>query len=225
MKDDPTRSEETDRRRVLVVVTGETTRSIALPETGALVIGRAEDADVRLELPSVSRRHARLHVGRELAIEDLGGKNRTRVTGTPLASGARAALRAGHVFECGEAILVVRDGDAGGARSLASFVLSRDGRWLEDAHGDRVTLGRRGALRRMLLALVARRVDEPGRATSVAELVEAGWPGDRARFDSAQARVYTSVQRLRALGLAGVLVTRDDGYLLDPDVPFAWAAL
>jgi hypothetical protein len=33
-------------------------------------------------------------------------------------------------------------------------------------------------------------------------------------------RVYTAVRRLRALGLGDALVTRDDGYLLSPDVAF-----
>jgi hypothetical protein len=31
-------------------------------------------------------------------------------------------------------------------------------------------------------------------------------------------RVYTTVRRLRALGLADALVTRDDGYLFDASV-------
>ena len=33
-------------------------------------------------------------------------------------------------------------------------------------------------------------------------------------------RVYSIVRRIRALGLAEALVTRDDGYLLDPQVRF-----
>jgi hypothetical protein len=33
-------------------------------------------------------------------------------------------------------------------------------------------------------------------------------------------RVYTAIRRLRAMGLERVLVTRDDGYLLDPEVRF-----
>jgi hypothetical protein len=148
------------------------------------------------------------------------------VAGVAIAPGAPVPLRAGHVVECGEAMVVLRDGaaEASGSRTLAPVVLARDGRWLSIADGERILLGRRGALRRMLLALAERRLADPGRAISVVEMVAAGWPGDRARFESAQARVYTSVQRLRALGLAGVLLTRDDGYLLDPEVPLAWAA-
>jgi hypothetical protein len=53
---------------------------------------------------------------------------------------------------------------------------------------------------------------------NVAELIESGWPGELMLHDSAVARVYTTVNRLRALGLDSVLLTRDDGYLLDPSV-------
>lgn len=41
----------------------------ALPRAGTLVLGRGEDADLRVPDASVSRRHARLYVGPELAIE------------------------------------------------------------------------------------------------------------------------------------------------------------
>ena len=38
------------------------------------------------------------------------------------------------------------------------------------------------------------------------------------RPDSGATRVYTSIRRLRKSGLQGVLLTREDGYLLDPSV-------
>jgi hypothetical protein len=38
-------------------------------------------------------------------------------------------------------------------------------------------------------------------------------------------RVYSSIRRLRALGLESTLITRDDGYLLDPAVPFTRASV
>ena len=61
----------------------------ALPETGDLVLGRSEQADVRIEDPSVSRRHAVLHLGPPLSIEDLGSANGTRVGERELAKGER----------------------------------------------------------------------------------------------------------------------------------------
>jgi hypothetical protein len=57
-------------------------------------------------------------------------------------------------------------------------------------------------------------------ALSAEALVGAGWPDERMRHHAGLLRVYTAVRRLRKLGLAGVLVTRDDGYLLDPCVEF-----
>jgi biotin operon repressor len=50
-------------------------------------------------------------------------------------------------------------------------------------------------------------------------LLAAGWPGERVDYEAGVARVYTTIQRLRALGLQNVLVTQDDGYLLDPSTP------
>ena len=43
-------------------------------------------------------------------------------------------------------------------------------------------------------------------------------PEKYVNYESGVARAYVTVQRLRSLGLKDVLITRDDGYLLDPDV-------
>src|SRR4051812_3455306 len=51
----------------------------ALPNLGALVIGRGVGVDVRIDDPSISRRHVRLHLGPRLRVEDLGSSNGTRV--------------------------------------------------------------------------------------------------------------------------------------------------
>jgi two-component system response regulator AtoC len=50
-----------------------------LPCGGVLTLGRDADNAIRLDHPSVSRRHATLHVGPPLQIEDLGSANGTRV--------------------------------------------------------------------------------------------------------------------------------------------------
>ena len=65
-----------------------------LPPRGMLTIGRAENADVRLEDPLASRHHARLHIGESLQIEDLGSANKTRVRDVALTS-------AGHIVTVG----------------------------------------------------------------------------------------------------------------------------
>ena len=49
-----------DAARLDLIVTGESLFvSQPLPASGELVIGRAEDADVRVDHPSVSRQHAK----------------------------------------------------------------------------------------------------------------------------------------------------------------------
>lgn len=53
-----------------------------LPPRGAVVLGRGGQADLALEDASVSRRHATLHLGDEVVLEDLGSANGTRVITT-----------------------------------------------------------------------------------------------------------------------------------------------
>lgn len=46
-----------------------------LPSSGKVIIGRALDVDVRIDDASISRRHAALHLGSVVHIEDLGSAN------------------------------------------------------------------------------------------------------------------------------------------------------
>jgi hypothetical protein len=74
---------------------------------GDNVLGRAEDASVRIDAPDVSRRHARIVVGAsEATIEDLGSKNGTFV-GDERVEGA-VPLRDGDRFRLGRQVLVFR---------------------------------------------------------------------------------------------------------------------
>lgn len=88
------------------------------------------------------------------------------------------------------------------------------GRWFEVAGRAPVNLARRGPIRRILWALAL--AYEEGRALDVNETVEAGWPGEVVSVEQGATRVYTAIRTLRRLGLEGVLLTRDAGYLLDP---------
>lgn len=66
-------------------------RSVPLPP-GEHIVGRDPAADVWLDSPSVSRRHARLVVDADgVAVEDLGSKNGTQVRGARLTASARLA--------------------------------------------------------------------------------------------------------------------------------------
>lgn len=76
-------------------------RIILLPE-GIHDIGRLPNCPIFIDATSVSRVHARLHVGRDtLLVEDNGSKNGTFVSGiriiTPVPLPARARVRCGDV--------------------------------------------------------------------------------------------------------------------------------
>ncbi len=66
----------------LVVFSRDEARVFPLPRAGEVVIGRDEANLIRIDHPSVSRRHAVLRVGASLEIEDLGGANGTFVRRT-----------------------------------------------------------------------------------------------------------------------------------------------
>jgi hypothetical protein len=101
----------------------------------------------------------------------------------------------------------------------SALLVGPEARWLVLANGARVDLVRHGPVRRLLDALVTARLERPGEALSAEALIEAGWPGERMRHSAGLLRVYSTVRRLRRIGLGEALVTRDDGYLLDVDGP------
>lgn len=86
-----------------------------------------------------------------------------------------------------------------------------------------IDLSRRGPLRRIFVALAKARI-EGGRPLTVADVLAAGWPGEKMRHESGAARVYMAVRRLRALGLEPLLRTSDEGYAIDPDVTVTLAS-
>ncbi len=96
--------------------------------------------------------------------------------------------------------------------------IGASGRWFLLPSGQRVSLERRRALRLILKALLDARVESSGRALTQPELLELGWPGEKVRHDAGTLRVYNALSTLRKLGLRDVLLSRDDGYLLDPKV-------
>jgi len=73
------------------------------------VVGRSASADVRLEDPGVSRRHAELHlVGDSVRLVDAGSTNGTRVNGEPITA---RQLRSGDRIQVGTTILLYRRAD------------------------------------------------------------------------------------------------------------------
>ena len=81
-------------------------RSIAIGRTES-VLGRSLDADIRFDVPGVSRRHARIIVeGGHVAVEDLGSQNGTYVRGERITG--RATLADGDEVRLGPVSIVFR---------------------------------------------------------------------------------------------------------------------
>src|SRR5215813_7473898 len=93
-------------RLYLVVVEGGTSSLFELPRTGSIVIGRSDEADLRLADESASRRHARIVVADgEARIMDLGSHNGTRVNGELVAEG-QALVSGDAIAICGATLVL-----------------------------------------------------------------------------------------------------------------------
>jgi len=215
-------------RVVLAAFWGERSASFELPRDGSVTLGRGEACELRVDHPSMSRAHARFHSGDLAQVEDLGSRNGTRIHGVPLAPGYRIPVSPGDILECGDVMLLLREVRAGSSRSGgedadvrasrlgAELVLGTDGLWFELGTAGRVRLGRHGALRRVLVRLAEERLSRPGVGVNVDDVIRAGWPEEVMLYEAGLQRAYTTIRRLRALGLERALLTRDEGYLLDP---------
>ena len=125
--DDPTETRQMsvpDGELMLVVMGPTGPASFPLPPSGEVVVGRAHDAFVRIDHPSVSRHHCSIHLGAgprsTVEVEDAGSKNGTRLGGVPLPAKSRRLLPAGALLEVGEiAVLLQR------ARDASAFTQSR----------------------------------------------------------------------------------------------------
>ena len=88
-------------------------RSIAIGGTEC-VLGRSLDADIRFDVPGVSRRHARIVVdGEQVALEDLGSQNGTYLRGERITG--RAVLTDGDEVRLGPVSIVFRQVSADGS--------------------------------------------------------------------------------------------------------------
>lgn len=78
-----------------------------------LVIGRNSECDVRIDHPSVSRRHACIHVNETIRIEDLGSANGTQVGERTLGAGQSAQWIPGELLQVGAATLFLQSATGG----------------------------------------------------------------------------------------------------------------
>jgi len=112
----------TSRLRLLVVGEG-VYATYPLPEIGDLIIGRSNKADICIDDPAISRRHAVLHVHTppvpanprdsasfepELRIEDLGSSNGMRVREKKLVPRQTVDVFVGDTIELGSTALIVQ---------------------------------------------------------------------------------------------------------------------
>ncbi|MDP2274652.1 MAG: sigma 54-interacting transcriptional regulator [Archangium sp.] len=92
----------------LLVFSGETISSHPLLPGSHLVIGRAAECQIQVDVPALSRKHAEIRGGPPLTVEDLGSANGTRLRGEKLTAGNRARLRVGDAIEMGPLTIVVQ---------------------------------------------------------------------------------------------------------------------
>jgi two-component system, NtrC family, response regulator AtoC len=99
-------SDQAGDHRVLVVIGPDELSTVALPSEGQVTIGRSPENEVCLDDGLISRQHARIHLGANVEIEDLGSANGTRVGQEVLRTGERRALVSGALIDVGSTILV-----------------------------------------------------------------------------------------------------------------------
>jgi len=97
---------------VLVTIVGDRATPYRLARRGAFVIGRSRDCDLRIDDPSISRRHARITVEESITVEDLGGLNGTKVRGRTLGKAERVEVVIGETIDIGTVMLVLQRGAA-----------------------------------------------------------------------------------------------------------------
>jgi two-component system, NtrC family, response regulator AtoC len=98
------------RGLLILALWDEETLAFPLPDAGTVTVGRAEDVELRVGDPSISRRHVRFHVGPRLLVEDLRSANGTSVRGRTLTPGESVEVKVGDVVELGRTMLVVQRG-------------------------------------------------------------------------------------------------------------------
>ncbi len=82
--------------------------SHVLPRTGEIVIGRGEDAGIRIDHATVSRRHATLLLGSEVRIVDHGSFNGTNMGGKKVLPNTPIPVGLSTIVELGETMIVVQ---------------------------------------------------------------------------------------------------------------------
>ena len=96
-----------------------------------------------------------------------------------------------------------------------ALLVAAEGAWFRPPRGARVGLERRRPLARILERLAVERLERPSAPLGARALQEAAWAGEKLLAQAGAHRVRVAISTLRKLGAP--IVTREDGYVLDPD--------
>lgn len=120
--------------------------------------------------------------------------------------------------------LMAQPTEASPSDLTACLVIGEGGSWFQPPLAAKVELSKRQrTFRRLVLALVEQRLKAPRISLSIRQMIGVGWPGERVSADAAANRVRVAVANLRRLGFAGLLLSNDDGYFIDPAVRVVFA--
>lgn len=104
----PLRAPTAAGRAQLLLVGSDQAERFDLPESGEVLIGRAPECEIRIDEPSLSRRHARLHMGPPITLEDLGSANGTTIRDVALSAGRPVEIVPGDAVDLGALTLYVQ---------------------------------------------------------------------------------------------------------------------
>ena len=98
------------QRRTLLVMVDGTIEARRLPSVGTLTVGRAETCDVRVDHPSMSRKHLTLQLTESAAsVTDHGGTNGVEMRGVKLPASTPVEVLPNEAFVAGDVTLVVQE--------------------------------------------------------------------------------------------------------------------
>lgn len=145
-------------------------------------------------------------------------------------AGPMACLRAVRDDGSGASLLAVSDDARAAVKALQAWLakgtrqrlqVAADCSWFQIADRARQSLAELPTHARIVASLVAAHDAGPAATRTNAELIEAGWPGERITPDAAANRLRVTLSQLRKLGLVDALERSTQGYRLDP----AWLVL
>ncbi|HTR51381.1 MAG TPA: sigma 54-interacting transcriptional regulator [Kofleriaceae bacterium] len=92
----------------LLIVGPDHLATHSLPGSGKILLGRSDECDVPIDDVSISRKHAQLHLGPQLLIEDLGSANGTVCAEKRLEPNQPVPVRLGEPIQLGGVTLILQ---------------------------------------------------------------------------------------------------------------------